>query len=267
MLREVINMKKTNKFSKGKTVGIVAASLAAVSLIGVGFSTWIISNTNKEQTGDITVNVADTKDMSVMISNATVDTNDNSVNFDADEEKMNKAEGHILSCSKGDKEDLTFTLTYKVTVSADAGSWQIKAAINDTDDKKFNAAINTKKYIALPATLGLTEGVECLSKKDSTSDAIGTGATVSSASDTTDSTKMVYTVSQKFTFTWGLAFANKNPVEVITSDKIYGQNDTGDTASTTATQETLTANTKAMKALDLDKFTVTLSVGTVSLKS
>ena len=31
-----------NKFNKGKLVGIVAASLSAVSLMGVGFATWII---------------------------------------------------------------------------------------------------------------------------------------------------------------------------------------------------------------------------------
>ena len=31
-----------NRFNKGKLTGIIAASLSAVSLMGVGFATWII---------------------------------------------------------------------------------------------------------------------------------------------------------------------------------------------------------------------------------
>ncbi len=253
-----------NKFNKGKTIGIVAASLAAVSVFGIGFSTWIINTTNKVETSDITVEVADTKDISVIISNAKVSESDNSVKFDADEEKMNKATGHLLSCSSGDKEDLSFTLTYDVTVGTDASAWQIKAAIDDSNatggtDGKFATAVNTRKYIARPSTLGITTGVECLNQASKT----GTGLTVAE-STAYGATNKTYSISQTFTFSWGLAFANKNPVEVTSADKIYTQDATDGTTTTTATLDNLTANTKKMKELGLGKFKVILSVGAVS---
>ncbi len=254
-----------NKFNKGKTIGIVAASLAAVSVFGIGFSTWIINTTtNKVETSDITVVVADTKDISVIISNAKVSESDNSVKFDADEEKMNKATDHLLSCSSGDKEDLSFTLTYDVTVGTDASAWQIKAAIDDGTtgtNGKFETAVNTRKYIALPSTLGITNGVECLNQASKTD--TDTGLTVT-ASTTSGATNKTYSISQTFTFSWGLAFANKNPVEVTGADEIYTQGATDGTTTTTATLDNLTANTKKMKELGLGTFKVILSVGAVS---
>ncbi len=256
-----------NKFNKGKTMGIITASLAAISLVGVGFSTWIINTTNKAEVSDISVTVADTKDISVVISNAQLDTSDNSVRFDADETKMDSATGHLLSCTSGDSEDLSFTLTYDVTVGTAATSWQIMAAIDDSNstdgtDGKFNTAVNTRKYICLPTTLGITTGVKCLDQASKTDASSGLTVSENTGSSTTSTKK--YSVSQKFTFTWGLAFANKNPVEVISTDKIYTQTASDGSTTTEATLELLTANTRAMKNLGLEKFKVILSVGTVS---
>ncbi len=245
-----------NKFSKGRIVGVVAACLSAVSLMGIGFSTWIIEAKNTATTGDISVTVADTKDISVTISDASV--TDGTVIFDAN--ATDHTSDSILNCASGDKEDLTFTLSYKVNVAADAKSWQIMAGINDTDGN-YTTAVNTRKYIALPSTLGLkttsTDGSkECLNQ-GSTS---GTGLTITSSTSTTDSST-TYTVSQSFTFSWGEAFASMNPVKVTKSNNIYTQ----ENETKPATVETLTANTKAMKNLGLSKFQVVLSVGTVSL--
>lgn len=240
-----------NKFNKGKTVGIISASLAAVALVGVGFSTWIISTTNTQTTGDITVSVADTKDISIAISDATVA--DGTVKFDAN--KDSKVAGSLLTCGDSDTEDMSFTITYKVTIGNDAKTWQIKAGIADTDGK-FNTAVSTRKYIALPSTLGLIGDADtsavCLDQSSSTG---SNGLSFTKADN-------VYTVTQTFTFTWGEAFAKKNPVAVTKADTIYTQSNT----SATATLDTLTANTKAMKSLGLSTFKVTLSVGTVSLE-
>ncbi len=243
-----------NKFNKGKNIGIISASLAAVALVGVGFSTWIIQTTNTQTTGDITVTVADTKDISIAISDAAV--SDGTVKFDAN--KDSKVTGSLLTCGESDAEDMSFTITYKVTVGSDAKTWQIKAGIEDGTDGKFNTAVNTRKYIALPTTLGLIESESsdssavCLDRSSTT----GTNGLDFTVSD------HVYTVKQTFTFTWGDAFAKKNPVAVTASDDIYTQSSTTEKAKL----ETLTANTKAMKTLGLSTFKVTLSVGTVSLE-
>lgn len=260
-------MKKTNKFSKGKTVGIVAASLAAVSLIGVGFSTWIIATKTDASVGGISVSVAETKDISVVITNAKLDENDKDVKFDADETKMKAVTNPspILSCSSGDAEDLTFTLTYDVTVGTDAKKWQIMAAIDDGTtgtNGAFATAVNTRKYICLPTTLGITTGAECLNQGSKTNES---GLTVFEKTDSSTTSTKTYSISQKFTFTWGLAFANKNPVEVTVNDNIYANNQTDGTTTVEATSESLTANTRAMKGLNLSTFKVVLSVGTVSL--
>lgn len=251
--------KKTNKFSKGKTIGIVAASLAAVSLIGVGFSTWIIQTKTDATVSDISVTVADTKDISVAITDAAVDSANNSVKFDADNTK--KVDDSILSCETSDTEDLSFAITYKVTLGENVGKWQIKAAVEDTTDGKFNTAVNTRKYITMPAKLGITTGNECLNQ-DSATDA-GSGLTVTKGDKDATTKKTTITVTQTFTFGWGEAFASKNPVAVTKTDTIYDQ----DGASVTADVDNLSANTKALKALGLESFNVTLSVGTVDMAS
>ena len=44
-----------NKFNKGKLLGVVAASLSAVSLMGVGFATWIIGFEKTDAQGDVSI--------------------------------------------------------------------------------------------------------------------------------------------------------------------------------------------------------------------
>lgn len=48
-----------NKFNKGKLIGVVATSLSAVSLMGVGFATWIIGTQNKVADNEIAIEADD----------------------------------------------------------------------------------------------------------------------------------------------------------------------------------------------------------------
>lgn len=57
-----------NRFNKGKLIGIVAASLSAVSLMGVGFATWTIGVQKTTTNGDITLSADDVKYKSLTIS-------------------------------------------------------------------------------------------------------------------------------------------------------------------------------------------------------
>lgn len=57
-----------NKYNKGKSVAIVTAALAAVALVGVGFSTWVIGIQNKETSGDVNIQADDVKYKSLTIS-------------------------------------------------------------------------------------------------------------------------------------------------------------------------------------------------------
>lgn len=57
-----------NKFYKGKLIGVVAASLSAVSLMGVGFATWVIGTQKTDANGDITITADDVKYKSLKVS-------------------------------------------------------------------------------------------------------------------------------------------------------------------------------------------------------
>ena len=57
-----------NKFNKGKLIGVVAASLSAVSLMGVGFATWIIGIQKTTTDGDVLLSADDVKYKALTIS-------------------------------------------------------------------------------------------------------------------------------------------------------------------------------------------------------
>ena len=251
-----------NKFNKGKKIGIIACVLASISLVGVGFSTWIIETRTDSKVDNITVTVADTKNASIIISDASA--TDNTVKFDADH---SKTKGGLISCASTDTEDLSFTLTYNVTVGTSVSSFEIKAAIDDTSNAgndKYNQAVNTYKYISLPTTLGLKTGTDnsvvCFSNTSTTGN---NGLTFATPTEDSTAQTKTYSVTQVFSFSWGEAFNKKNPVEVSSTDSIYSYTGTSG-SNAKATIETLTANTKGLKNLNLSSFNVILSIGSVS---
>ena len=63
-----------NKFNKGKLIGVVAASLSAVSLMGVGFATWVIGTQKTDANGEISITADDVKYKSLKVSVAFADT-------------------------------------------------------------------------------------------------------------------------------------------------------------------------------------------------
>lgn len=251
-----------NKLNKGKKFGIFAISLASISLIGIGFSSWIINTTNTATATSIRVTVADTKDVSITISDAAVSNDNNSVKFDAN--YSNHTSASLLTCNNSDSEDLSFAITYKVKVGYSASTWEIKAAIDDTSsgtNGNFTTAV-TSKYIVLPTTLGLKtsstdDSKTCFSSSDTSSTSAPLIVTTENTGD--EGTK-TYSVTQTFTFSWGEAFANMNPVGVTNSDSIYYSESTS-----AATLDTLTANTKGLKNSNLNSFNVILSVGNVTI--
>lgn len=57
-----------NKFNKGKLTGIIAASLSAVSLMGVGFASWVIGIQKTETNGNIAITADDVKYKALTLS-------------------------------------------------------------------------------------------------------------------------------------------------------------------------------------------------------
>lgn len=247
-----------NKFNKGKLIGVVAASLSAVSLMGVGFATWIITGSESVDVNDnITVEVADVQDQRLVISEATVDRQNNKVRFDADKAEK---EGQFLKASSDADVKMSFNITYTVTNYTATQPFTISAYLTDTNGKYGLVTNNEHNLIVMPTNLGIGESEKKEAVKfTGTGDPIATDGTVNPASGSNG----VYNVTQTFTFAWGTAFAKMNPSQVTSANTVF---DIATKTSRPASLEILKNNLKTLKDAALPQFKVTLvpSVTTTS---
>ena len=206
-----------NKFNKGKLLGVVAASLSAVSLMGVGFATWIIQGANTTATGDqIQVLVSDTEDKRVTLSNAHISwpSEKTGLVFDA---QSTDSTGPIIYGGNSGGEQLAFTLSFDVKFTATASFVSINAYMT-SDWTAFGTYFTTDntdaaKYVVSPISV----------TAPSETNGVGSTVVVTKASITTpkDGVADTYTVTQNYNFLWGKFFDNKNPGEVAAgSDKV-----------------------------------------------
>lgn len=102
-----------NRFNKGKITGIIAASLSAVSLMGVGFATWIIGIQKTDGDTSISITADDVKYKSLIVS----------ATFTDDlvlKETSDKPTGtNNYFTYDGDKGNLTISVTFTFTIGED----------------------------------------------------------------------------------------------------------------------------------------------------
>lgn len=203
-----------NKLNKGKLLGIVAAGLSTVSLMGVGFASWIINGGDNKDIGNIQISVADTVNNSIKFTSASV--SEPTISFDA---KKDDTTGPITGDSKND-EDLNFSIQYVLKCPDASKFGGVKAYMTIADATTVGSAgkaladaisepnnyliaplstLNTDKTIIASSLTAKTEDIttNILNKKYSTTVAPGTEST--------------YTFTTVFSFNWGSAFENNNP--------------------------------------------------------
>ena len=245
-----------NKFNKGKLIGIVAASLSAVSLMGVGFATWVLQGTDNKDTGALTVTVGEVQDKRVVFDGAPT-LSKASLAFDADGTKTSG--GLIHAGDTTNKEDLEFTVQYAVKVYANATNWSVKGKLIDNNNALKTATDN--KYIVFPQTskpLNITDA-SVIFNNSMTSGSIE-GITVTPDSNNNSNTEFKkYTVTQTFKFTWGAAFNGKNPVEVAENESIYTGADDATNGMQNATADLLVNNLRGLKALTFSNLKLNLT--------
>lgn len=209
-----------NKFNKGKLIGVVAASLSAVSLMGVGFASWIITGNDPVDVGNITVEVGNVIDNRITITEAKVVQGASGIKFDA-VTPTSAVTKPLLTASSGSTENLSFKLSYKVTNSTDTNGFTVKTYIKGAEGKtlpNFSDAV-ANRYIEMPANLGLTSGNAATAlTKDKGASKTATGPGVATA---VNGIAGVYTVEQTFTFSWGEAFDKVNPTYLTENNDIY----------------------------------------------
>lgn len=243
-----------NKFNKGKLLGIVAAGLSTVSLMGVGFAAWVIKETSDNiDAGNISVTIGNVQDKRVVFDGDPLLT-DSTLVFDAD---ASKTKGNLVEASAGSTEDMSFVVKYKVKAYTEAitSGWEVKAKLVDNAYDDLATAVS-EQCIAYPTAskaLDLTDKV--IFDKGMAS---GTteGITVTPTNGTGFST---YEVTQKFTFTWGAAFNKVNPVQVNEGQMIYTGKEGVADGKEAATTNLLVANLNRLRALSFTGLKLQLS--------
>lgn len=224
-----------NKFNKGKLIGIVAASLSAVSLMGVGFASWIVTGAEGSAAdGNITVSVADVQDQRVTITDAKVADDNNTINFDAN------GDGGLLKPSGTAAEDLTFGIEFKLNLRANAKDVfsGIKAYVTGAE---LLSAVNSN-FVALPT--GVYENETTMKATESTALVYSVDELPTSGTNVTTNTdgSTTYTITKTLTMGWGSAFNNDNPAKLTDKTKL----------------DDYVRDLKALKALNTKTFTLYL---------
>lgn len=222
-----------NKFNKGKLIGIVAASLSAVSLMGVGFASWIVTGTEGSNSqGNITVKVADVQDQRVTITDAKVASDNNTINFDAN------GDGGLLKPSGTVAEDLTFGIEFKLKLGANAkNSFSgIKAYVTGTE---LLSAVN-RNFVTLPTGVHKDEAT----MKDTASSAFiySVSELPTSGGTANDDGSTTYTITKELSMGWGSAFNKDNPAKLTDKTKL----------------DEYVRDLKSLKTLDIKTFTLYL---------
>lgn len=263
-----------NKFTKGKTIGIVAAGLAVVSLVGVGFSAWVINgnSTNIATDGNVTVSVAEITDERITISNLKLNAN-NGIKFDA---ASDDTTGPIVSSNGAEQLSfgVTFTLNLAQASSKFSNIQAYMSLADDTDSSKktaFESAINSKNYIVTPVKYESTHSTASSSGTDliPSGKSLTSDVTTSTETTLTDSTTNKafetkckknsdnkYEFSVTFNFQWGSAFGGVNPSHVGESNY--------PTSATIKTADAAITALNEMKSFDQIQFNVYLSVITTA---
>ena len=173
--------------NRSKIVGVAAVSLAAVSLIGVGFASWVVEGINvKKKDQTVSVTVGEITDNRVTVTAAATDPD---LAFDS-----NSTNGEVFKGSSETAADMNFVLTFKVAV--------------ETGSKFFesNSLNVTLTFSGSLVTLLTTNTSYLTLEKDTDNSMTKSSEFVYTQKVTTDGT---YTAA--FKFKWGQTFNNDNP--------------------------------------------------------
>lgn len=215
--------------------------LAAVSLVGVAFSSWVIQSTNTKTFDGFNVSVSDVSDKSLVISEIT--STDQDIVFDA---KENDTTGPIV-WDGSHSEDLTFNFSFTISDVLNAeGNFtkDVGVYIKWANHSDYDTLIG-KKYITAPQR----DGSNALTDSNASLFEYKTGNALQSESNNgltfaaagEDNTDLQVTAA--YSFAWGNEFRGKNPSEFATDENL----------------STVLTALEELKALNGKKFTITLT--------
>lgn len=215
--------------------------LAAVSLVGVAFSSWVIQSTNSKTFNSFNVSVSDVSDKRLVISEIT--STDQDIVFDAEENDTTTP----IVWDGTNKADLTFNFSFTISDVLDGqGKFKKDVGVNIRwDNLPAYRDLIGKNYITAPQR----NGANALTDSDTslfeykTEEAVpsesNNGLTFKAAGDGNTDLQ----VTAAYSFAWGDAFRGKNPSEFATDENLI----------------TVLPALEELKGLNGKKFTITLT--------
>lgn len=189
--------------NKSKIVGVAAVSLAAVSLIGVGFASWVITGISSPVSSDnVTVTVGDVTDHRVDL--AIVRENcDTVVKFEC-----NGTTGNPIQSSGGNLQDLDFAIGYSLNPKdISLENLPVPVTVSITLGGTFIEWMNSNTgYVSLNCS---KDGFKLGTYNDSSK-------TMTCTMNSATTNKGSNTVT--FSFKWGDKFKNKNPADLSSTE-------------------------------------------------
>lgn len=232
-----------NKLEKGKKIGIVAASLASVALIGVGFSAWVIGFQNKETNGEVRVTVDEVKYKSLTLS-STVKSDDTL--YLAGNSSSSTTTGPISFEKEEDNkvEDLTVEVTFTISVGKDLitdlknlESISFTFDKNETSvDNKVENGGNKLNSIRTGSDFSYIEAPEKIDNLTFDGTSSDDPSKFTLVKETANANIKKYTLTKELKFHWGTFFKSSsetgsygvNPVDyyaaVLIGDKLTDSN-------------------------------------------
>lgn len=202
------------KNKKKKTYIYILSGVALVSLISVGFSTWIIDKIQGAEVGNISVSIGKIDDSSLRIELSDVEgENDlNPIRFDS--LSADYCSGGVITNGDGEVEKMSFKFTYTLT-SGSGFSAENKIKVNYTFGEHANEYITKLgeasfidttciKNYTINGIDGVNTSINDVKGLDG--NLIAVNSTITYLPDT-NSAKITST----FKFGWGSKFDNKNP--------------------------------------------------------
>lgn len=232
-----------NKLEKGKKIGIVAASLASVALIGVGFSAWVIGFQNKETQGVVSVSADEVKYKSLTLS-AAVDKDDTLFLAGKSSSSTTNSPISFDKGNDGKEEDLKVKVTFTISVGKDFTLSDLES-ISFAFDSDFQYVDNKvaesgNKLTSIHTGTGLTyleapESLTNLSFNDSSTD---DSSKFSLDQSTKGANLKKYTMVKELEFHWGTFFKSSSEAGSYGTNPVdyYAKVLTGDTLNDTYVQ-------------------------------
>lgn len=207
------DMKKKFKNKKGITLAV--AGLAALSIITVGFSGWVISASVNNVSQNVTVSVGDVEDNSVtlaIVNDYNTEALDKDLKVAFDDDGVAVPGNPVQPKTSGtSNEDMVFSFQFTMTAGNESAFGNIDyATISIASTNLYD--LTNANVIVSPISID-SSGNGSVKIWDSSIDNDSTSATGLNVS-VVETSATVKTVTITYTFSWGSAVGSDNPTQM-----------------------------------------------------